>query len=354
MPFPQSSPYGGGSPSGPPLNLSPSVGSDGPRHYAAGYISTASSNQHQNFNNFGADSTADQDDWIPSAAINGRLRGSGSGSGSKSTYRGSGGGGLFAPKEINTPLRNSRNSGLFGSSTKLAQSVKSKRLSDALEDDAPPKESLFDDDLGQSKSRHDPSAHRTLGSSLSTSQTYQPELPSSSSTNDLNSQTGSTGYRVFVFGFAQSQQAFVLKHFTSIGDLLQSPEPSVDGGNWVTLTYKHAWAAQRAIRKNGEVLGGVIMIGCKAADDQSIPPETSSTDSISRSSSNMILSRPVKTYEAHEGVFATPTQARELGLKGFINSAGKPNPAIFQNSVEGKSEGSDTYLNRALDLIFGW
>lgn len=200
----------------------------------------------------------------------------------------------------------------------------------------------------------DPSAHRTLGSSLSGSQSYQPELPSSSSTNDLNSQTGSAGYRVFVFGFAQSQQAFVLKHFTSIGDLLQSPEPSVDGGNWVTLTYKHAWAAQRAIRKNGEVLGGVIMIGCKAADDQSIPPETSSTDSISRSSSNAILSRPVKTYEAHEGVFATPTQARELGLKGLINSAGKPNPAIFQNSVEGKSEGSDTYLNRALDLIFGW
>lgn len=108
MPFPQSSPYASGvSSSTNTLNLSPSVGSDGPRHYTTGYLSTSSSsNQNhlpshhhdQTFNSINPNSQSDQDDWIPSSAQSTRIR-TGPGSASKSSFRGSTGGGLFSPKE---------------------------------------------------------------------------------------------------------------------------------------------------------------------------------------------------------------------------------------------------------------
>ncbi|KAG0148111.1 hypothetical protein CROQUDRAFT_655235 [Cronartium quercuum f. sp. fusiforme G11] len=320
-----------------------------PSHYNTGYISSTQSH-HQNNN---SDSTIDQDDWIIPNNLNTRTRNSNLNNSIKSTYRP---GALFAPKE-NMPLRNSRSVGLFGSTTKFAHSVKSKRLSDALEDDAPPKQSLFDDDLNQSKSKNDPSAHRTMVSSLSNHQSQshqsQPDPTPETQTN--------SGYKVYVFGFVQSQQAFVLKHFTSIGELLHSPEPSVDGGNWVTITYKHNWAAQRAIRKNGEILGGVIMIGCKAVDEHQIGLTTNEIMmepkiGISKSSS-MIISKPVKTFDVSDSVFASPNQVREGGIRGLVNGAGKPDPSIFQkssDSIEGSGTSSNSYFNRALDLIFGW
>jgi hypothetical protein len=105
MPFPQS-PSFGGSGSGSPLNLNPSVGSDGPRQYSAGYISTTSSTGHYHMDHSQSmnaisqkNALPDQDDWVSSPINSNRMRtGTGAGSTSKSPYRGSGGG-LFAFKE---------------------------------------------------------------------------------------------------------------------------------------------------------------------------------------------------------------------------------------------------------------
>lgn len=186
-----------------------------------------------------------------------------------------------------------------------------------------------------------------MASSLSSHQ--QPDPRSSSPAPD---QPSSTGFRVHVFGFVHSQQAFVLKHFSSIGELLKPPEPSIEGGNWATLTYKQASAAQRAVRKNGEILGGVIMIGCRWVDEQHASDEA--RPAVTRSNS-MIISRPLKTFEATDA-FATPSQSTDKGFLGLISNAGKPNPAIFQNHgpEPGQPAAPNSYVNRALDLIFGW
>ncbi|EFP76582.1 uncharacterized protein PGTG_02043 [Puccinia graminis f. sp. tritici CRL 75-36-700-3] len=371
MPFPQSTNFGG-SGSGSPLNLNPSVGSDGPRQYAAGYISTTSTGHHhmdhsQSMNAISQKNNLnDQDDWVSSPINSNRIRtGTGPGSASKSPYRGSGGG-LFAFKD-STPLKSSRNSGLFGSTSKMPNSIKSKRISDAMEDDAPPKESLLDEEASNSKSsRHDHSGHRSLASSLTTHLSNQAN--NQSSHVDQAPQTSSSvGYKVHIFGFTPSQQSFVMEHFSSIGELVCPPELSAEGGNWATLSYKHNTAAQRAVRKNGEILGGIIMIGCKFADNSCSLNDTydsragseqrklgNSATGLSRASS-MIVSRSLKTYASTEA-FATPTQSSDKGLLGMISNAGKPNPSIFQNQTEdpAKDQANSSYINRALDLVFGW
>ncbi|OAV87088.1 hypothetical protein PTTG_02316 [Puccinia triticina 1-1 BBBD Race 1] len=371
MPFPQS-PNFGGSMGGSPLNLNPSVGSDGPRQYSAGYISTTSTGHHhmdhtQSMNAISQrNNMPDQDDWVSSPINPNRMRtGTGPGSASKSPYRGSGGG-LFAFKD-STPLKSSRNSGLFGSTSKMSNSIKSKRMSHAMEDDAPPKESLLDDEPSNSKSsRHDLSGHRSLASSLTTHLSNQ-ATHQSSHADQAPQTSSSTGYKVHVFGFTPSQQSFVMDHFSSIGELVCPPELSTEGGNWATVSYKHSMAAQRAVRKNGEILGGIIMIGCKFADSSYNPTDTldsragseqrklgTSAAGLPRSGS-MIVSRSLKTYDSTEA-FATPAQSNDKGLLGMISNASKPNPSIFQNQAEdpAKDGANSSYINRALDLVFGW
>lgn len=373
MPFPQSSSFSATS-GASPLSLNPSVGSDGPRQYSAGYISTPSPGMNHLDHSQGMNSInqktsqADQDDWIPSPLNPNRIRaGTGPGSSSKSSYRTSGGG-LFAFKDT-TPLKSSRSSGLFGSTTKASNPVKSKRISDALEDDAPPKESLLDDDGSNGRlSRQDPTAHRSLASSLTThlsnQSSNQPSQPEQTPIAPL-----STGYKVYVFGFTPTQQSFVINHFSSIGELVCPPEFSTEGGNWAIVTYKHSPAAQRAVRKNGEILGGIIMIGCKFADESCYSSETGDPSILSKAdqrklgtgssglsrSSSMIVSRPLKTYASTEA-FAAPSQSNEKGLLGMMSNAGKPNPLIFQgpNLDPSKDQSKNSYVNRALDLVFGW
>ncbi|MBW0520292.1 hypothetical protein O181_060007 [Austropuccinia psidii MF-1] len=368
MPFPQS-PSFGPSGSGTALSLSPSVGADGPRQYSAGYISTAGAAPHHLDQSQQA-GAADQDDWIQTPLHPNRIRSGAGGSASRSPYRASGSySGLFAPKDV-APSKPSRNSGLFGTTPKMAHSVKSKLINDAMEDDAPPKASLLDDDGTHSKpSRNDLSSHRSLASSLATK---QPDrlFDQAAHTEPVVLAPSSVGYKVHVFGFTSPQQSFVMNHFTSIGELVCPYELSPEGGNWATITYKHSTAAQRAVRKNGEILGGIIMIGCKWADSSGVPANecvdlnfrpmcdqnkfATSRGGMSRTNS-MIVSRQLKTYDSTEA-FAAPTQNTEKGFMGRIGNAGKPNPAIFKEHTHDsdKAMPKNSLVNRAMDLVFGW
>lgn len=49
-----------------------------------------------------------------------------------------------------------------------------------------------------------------------------------------------------------------------MGDVV-SVDPYPDGANWVKISYKNAWEAARAVRKNGEIFGRNCMIGVKWA-----------------------------------------------------------------------------------------
>lgn len=66
-----------------------------------------------------------------------------------------------------------------------------------------------------------------------------------------------------VFGFPPEKIEDIIGLFLAMGDstVTESPEAC----NWVTIAYKRPYEAARAIRRNGEVVAGTIMIGVKWA-----------------------------------------------------------------------------------------
>jgi hypothetical protein len=81
--------------------------------------------------------------------------------------------------------------------------------------------------------------------------------------------TSSKAPAIQIFGFSPALIESVIHHFSQLGEIVDySAAP--DGGNWVTVTYREAWCAARAVRRNGEIIGGRLMIGVKWVDGE--PP----------------------------------------------------------------------------------
>lgn len=72
-----------------------------------------------------------------------------------------------------------------------------------------------------------------------------------------------SGSNVVVFGFPRDKYEEIVGVFVAMGDssVIESPVAC----NWVTISYKNSWEAARAIRRNGEIIGGTTMIGVKWA-----------------------------------------------------------------------------------------
>lgn len=99
-----------------------------------------------------------------------------------------------------------------------------------------------------------------------------------------NAHGASQSCKITVFGFNPSLLSSVLQYFSAIAPVVYNSSsdtsPTHDAGtaapppgaNWVTIGYENEWSALRALRRNGEVLGGNTMIGVKWASDSSPIP----------------------------------------------------------------------------------
>lgn len=211
------------------------------------------------------------------------------------------------------------------------------------------------------------------------------------------------GHKVHVFGFPPSAQQFIIAHFSQIGDLLSPPQTSPDGGNWVTLTYLHEWAAQRAVRRNGEIVDGTLMVGCRWADEArdavardniamappsrevessavgtgaptnlsvAPPAPTSSLNRVNSLRSVPPAGRTLKTFASTEA-FAKPStplsSTSALATPGtpvgrFLRDAGRgPTAGSFEGAMEEERKreqrvqnGEGGLVTKAVDFIFGW
>lgn len=128
-----------------------------------------------------------------------------------------------------------------------------------MEEDAPPISSLGEYDGNDSMNSLQPDI--SSGHALSASPSDQ--------TSTLPAQHSPGGYPVYIFGFPSSALEIVLEYFGQFGEIVSST-PSTEGGNWVTVAYAQPWSASRAARKNGEVLGGALMVGVKAVDEEGL------------------------------------------------------------------------------------
>ncbi|KAK4056794.1 hypothetical protein OIO90_002043 [Microbotryomycetes sp. JL221] len=166
--------------------------------------------------------------------------------------------GSMVSKDGATPSRSPKMQ-LFGRGATSTSAMYSRAAAD-MDEDAPPISSLGEMDGGGYDAaiyHHDAMNQSTLAKT-------------SNGGNSLPSQQSSAaGYAINVFGFPSSALELVLEYFGQFGEI-QSTMPSTEGGNWVTIVYTQAWSAFRAARKNGEVLGGALMIGVKAVDEDQL------------------------------------------------------------------------------------
>jgi nuclear pore complex protein Nup53 len=69
---------------------------------------------------------------------------------------------------------------------------------------------------------------------------------------------------VIVFGYPPDRYSTTVSYFSSLG-ACTSPDPSTELSNCFRIGYPSVAEAMRAVRKNGEILGGSWMIGVKWA-----------------------------------------------------------------------------------------
>ncbi|GAA5981875.1 hypothetical protein JCM10908_004649 [Rhodotorula pacifica] len=353
------SPYGGAS----AMQGSSGVMSGTPgakRAYLPGYLSGGAAAQHAESS---PQNNADDRAWDSPAR-------KASMSGSPVTRFG--GGSLFG-RESGTPSKSPRMSSYTAPPRKSAYRQE-------IEEDAPPVASLNEldggDHGGESRASHSTSHDPTASPFASASA----PLPSTSTAHSKE------GYAVHIFGFPAAATDVVLDFFSQFGEIL-SKTPSTEGGNWVTITYAQAWSAARAARKNGEIFGGVLMVGVKAVDEdglrralagadgaQDLVPSAPSAPSAARQNGNTGgtstpsgVGRPVNVLGPQSAFKAAPTPTRKgfLGLGGGAtapstpsSSSADPHASLFaersKQAALAQQPQQKGVLGKVSDMVFGW
>lgn len=127
------------------------------------------------------------------------------------------------------------------------------RTTPIVDNDAPPTESLLDGSsfnfAQHQHAHHQPLRSVAIGSSNQTQ-----------GTTSLPTHNGTVS--VIVSGFYPDRAHSVVSQFTAIGDC-SAPEMSAEGGNWFTITYVQPWDAARALKRDGDVINGDMMIAVR-------------------------------------------------------------------------------------------
>jgi hypothetical protein len=87
--------------------------------------------------------------------------------------------------------------------------------------------------------------------------------------------------------------SYILDHFRQYGEILDYRN---SGSNWMTITYSTRLSAQKALSRNGKVIGGNCMIGVSPANQQNVfgtvaSPELNKDD---KSASKPLVGRPIQ------------------------------------------------------------
>ena len=225
--------------------------------------------------------------------------------------------------------------------------------------------------------------------SMQSSQNAPPPQTISPSLIPANLPTSSQkGTSINVFGFPSNALPLVISHFAQFGEII-STTPNAEGGNWITITYAQDWSAQRAARRNGEILAGNVMVGVKLVEDDrevvtsspnlgangngngngngNAPPTNYRPATTNGTSTPSGIGRPVQIINssAFKQPVSTPTR---LGFFSSANNSGAigtpakvqdPHASLFAAETSRQGTGmpppaSQGMMGKVSDLIFGW
>jgi len=144
---------------------------------------------------------------------------------------------------------------------------------------------------------------------------------------------------VTIFGFSRSQSESILKEFRSIsiGEYQQCSWGPADS-NWVHLLYKDPHSHQRALQRNGYLIGGTVMIGV------------------------MPYAQFLESHKMRQGVLSTMTSVplRSGLLKDSQTTNSKAVKPLLQQPISVVTREllpipqTQSFLYAALAEIFGW
>ncbi|KAJ7069310.1 hypothetical protein C8F01DRAFT_1112250 [Mycena amicta] len=197
----------------------------------------------------------------------------------------------------------------------------------------------------------------------------RPKPPPVSSTS-ANPSTIPTLY-IIVFGYPADKYSLTVEYFKSLGDTGTSEaDPHSEIVNCFKIGYRDPADAMRAVRKNGEVLGGSWMVGAKWADPAaaeallnqpavrytSPDPIPMSVDSPSPNAGphafTPMVGTPIKLAPSSSAFRRGPP-----GASKPATPAPQPQPQVFpqaQAQVQAQGSPSKGMLGQVSDMIFGW
>ena len=266
-----------------------------------------------------------------------------------------------------------------------------------MDEDAPPTDSLYEFDNGEAVTSHSSATMNAnpvyVSSSPPSSIMKKREIPGMDNSLAsapsgpspqlaLASNGSSPVFKITLFGFPASFQSSVISHFATISPIIYNSTNAsgpgdtklLSGPNWVTIGYDQEWAALRALRKNGEILGGSCMIGVKWADGTSSSLDspssaitnhyvTSSNKDPNQTSSQSVtftpssLGKPATILPASQAWLTNkPSNLHKSSMlsaaSGKLGDLGKMDPAIFRQEEQKAAGGG--WTGSLTNLIFGF
>ncbi|KAI9440462.1 hypothetical protein H4582DRAFT_1812156 [Lactarius indigo] len=178
---------------------------------------------------------------------------------------------------------------------------------------------------------------------------------------------------VVVFGYPPDKYSVAVEYFKQLGETTD-PDPNTEISNCFKIGFKHPGEAMRAVRKNGEIVGGSWMVGVKWADPaqaervlgQSIartsaylPTPDISPPSDPAPADPLVSSRLSRS--PHGGTPAVGTPIRLAPSTSAFRKPGQgPKPATSGQQLAAPAAvgtpgtPSKSMIGQFSDLVFGW
>jgi len=267
----------------------------------------------------------------------------------------------------------------------MFESSRQRQRQPLTDEDAPPTASVNDivnevySDSGPSRLRNS-----AFDSSASRGSLYRSSFPSTPKPSVAQTSQSQPLY-VIVFGYPPDKYTLTAEYFHSLGETTE-PEHSTEISNAFRIGFFNPAEAMRAVRKNGEVLGGEWMIGAKWADPAqaeallgatlrggylSQSPEHAPEGPGNMSPSGGFTSSTGALFQPSTSRGAIETSGPAVGTpirlapsaaafrKGGTGAAATPQklafPAVVSNVLPGGAVSpSKGVMEHVSDLIFGW
>ncbi|KAI8373014.1 uncharacterized protein BYT42DRAFT_55545 [Radiomyces spectabilis] len=147
----------------------------------------------------------------------------------------------------------------------------------------------------------------------------------------------STSTTVNIFGFPANMKQSILEYFGQYGQIIETRQSP---GNWITIRYATALAAQKAVENNGKIIAQGCMLGATLATD--------TEEQKSQQHGVVPLKNAIDLYKKLD---TTPSFGLGSGKAG-ASAIGATSSVMPSGAVEKSSERG--WMNKVKEVVFGW